>query len=106
MTQPLLIGGLLAYFNPKGPTKGELDHAYICALGLTLNMMASMTIFHANFLEMFCFGMKVRVACCSIVFRKVLKQFCFINENKTSNNVKLELIDNMLYENDVLKCEK
>jgi len=97
MTQPLLIGGLLAYFNPKGPTKGDLDHAYICALGLTLNMMVSMTIFHANFLEMFCFGMKIRVACCSIVFRKVLKKNFFYIKNKTSNNVKLEPIDNLLY---------
>lgn len=71
MTQPLLIGGLLAYFNPQGSTKGDLNHAFVCAFGLTLSMMTSMIIFHANFLEMFYFGMKLRVACCSIIFRKV-----------------------------------
>jgi len=71
MTQPLIIGGLLAYFNPGGSKIIEAKYAYMYATGLLLNMLANIVLFHYSQMEMAHIGMKIRVACCSTIYKKV-----------------------------------
>lgn len=72
MIQPLLIGGLLSYFNPNLSSETpDINQAYIYATLLTLNMFVTLVFYHAIQIEILHSGMKMRVACCSLIFRKV-----------------------------------
>ncbi|VVC32370.1 Hypothetical protein CINCED_3A012061 [Cinara cedri] len=71
--QPLLIGGLLTYFNTKETNENDLKHAYMYAGGLAITMASSMTMYHCTMIEMLHCGMKTRIACCSAVFKKALR---------------------------------
>jgi len=74
MSQPILIGGLLEYFNPDKSNAKDLNRAYCYASGLLLNMFFNILLFHYSQMETGRLGMKLRVACCSAIYKKVYHQ--------------------------------
>jgi len=78
MFQPILIGRLLSYFNTEGEKTTNLEQAYMYAACLTISTLVTMVLYHIPQVDMIHYGMKMRIACCSIIFRKV----CLIIKNK------------------------
>lgn len=74
MSQPLFIGGILSFFNVDDCAKSDLAHAYVYAFGLMLNMLITTILYHSTQIEMLHIGMKMRVACCSAIFKKVCEE--------------------------------
>ncbi|XP_018373220.1 PREDICTED: probable multidrug resistance-associated protein lethal(2)03659, partial [Trachymyrmex cornetzi] len=70
IVQPLLLGQMLLYFNTTGIDK---FYAYKCAMGIILCSAVNVFVVHPYMMDMIHLGMKVRVACCSLIYRKTLK---------------------------------
>ncbi|KAG5332701.1 L259 protein, partial [Acromyrmex heyeri] len=68
--QPLLVGQMLLYFNTMGVDK---SYAYGCAVGVILCSALNVFVIHPYMMGILHMGMKVRVACCSLIYRKTLK---------------------------------
>lgn len=68
--QPLFLGRLLRYFNTK-----EIDstHAYLFAGGVILCSAVNVFVIHPYMMAILHMGMKIRVGCCSLIYRKALK---------------------------------
>lgn len=71
ISRPLFVGGLLAYFNPVGMNVPEKKQAYFYASGLVLNMLCTALMHHYIQMELEHCGMKIRIACCSTIYKKV-----------------------------------
>jgi ABC-type multidrug transport system fused ATPase/permease subunit len=71
LIQPILLGFLLGFFKPGSETRKE--HAYFFAGGIVFLTMLSMLMFNHFTVEAFHIGMRVRAACCSLVYRKSLR---------------------------------
>jgi ABC-type multidrug transport system fused ATPase/permease subunit len=69
--QPILLGWFLGYFKPDSETKKE--DAYLFAGGIILLTILSMLMFNHFTVGAFHIGMRVRAACCSLVYRKSLR---------------------------------
>ncbi|XP_018392367.1 PREDICTED: multidrug resistance-associated protein 4-like isoform X1 [Cyphomyrmex costatus] len=70
VVQPLLLGQMLLYFNT---TDIDKFYAYKCAIGIILCSAVNVFIVHPYMMDMTHLGMKIRVACCSLIYRKTLK---------------------------------
>lgn len=70
--QPLCLGGLVSYFAPGQTTIGK-EAAYGYAAGIVLCSLLPVMIFHHYILYIFQIGMKIRVACCSLLYKKALR---------------------------------
>jgi len=81
MSQPLFIGGVLAYFNTNETEKADLGYAYMCAFGLVFSMFTSMVLQNVTLIEILHCGMKMRIACCSMIFRKVCTYYTSFTTN-------------------------
>ncbi|KAL0104939.1 hypothetical protein PUN28_016527 [Cardiocondyla obscurior] len=68
--QPLLLGQLLRFFNDENMDKG---YAYGCAAGVILCSALNVFVVHPYMMGILHMGMKIRVACCSLIYRKTLK---------------------------------
>ncbi|XP_065085907.1 ATP-binding cassette sub-family C member 4-like [Ochlerotatus camptorhynchus] len=70
--QPLCLGGLVSYFA-QGQTIISKEEAYCYAAGIVLCSLLPVMIFHHYILYIFQIGMKIRVACCSLLYKKALR---------------------------------
>lgn len=71
LIQPILLGWFLGYFKPESETTKE--DAYLFAGAIVLLTMLSMLLFNHFTVGAFHIGMRVRAACCSLVYRKSLR---------------------------------
>ncbi|XP_015184428.1 PREDICTED: probable multidrug resistance-associated protein lethal(2)03659 isoform X2 [Polistes dominula] len=68
--QPLCLGYLLRYYNTQEVSKNE---AYLYALGVILCSAVNIFVVHPYMMAILHMGMKMRVACCSLIYRKALR---------------------------------
>ncbi|KAJ8687082.1 hypothetical protein QAD02_022876 [Eretmocerus hayati] len=68
---PLLLGGLLQYFKPEPTTTYE--NALLCAGGIALTNAIQMITVNQNLYGCLHIGGRIRVAVCSLVYRKALR---------------------------------
>ncbi|KAH8394539.1 hypothetical protein KR215_004307 [Drosophila sulfurigaster] len=74
VTQPLCLGGLVAFYaNPDNADSEDRSTAYLYAGGVILCSAFNVLGMHPYMLGMFHTGMKVRVAMCSMIYRKALR---------------------------------
>ncbi|XP_014275661.1 probable multidrug resistance-associated protein lethal(2)03659 [Halyomorpha halys] len=70
VSQPLLLGGLIRYFSSTTMSKEE---AYMYAFGIIATTGLQIILSHPYLMAIMHTGMKVRVATCSLIYRKSLK---------------------------------
>ncbi|CAG2057728.1 unnamed protein product [Timema podura] len=71
-SQPLFLGRLIQYFSPSNENI-TLEQAYIYALGVIMCSTINVFAIHPYMMAIFHMGMKIRVACCSLIYRKSLR---------------------------------
>ena len=69
--QPLCLGQLLRYFHPDSDM--STSTAYLYATGVVLCTAFPVLIYQLNNFKMHHLGMQMRVASCSLIYRKSLK---------------------------------
>lgn len=77
--QPQCLGGLVTYFTPGGDKEISTNDAYLFAAGIVICSLFSITVFHPFILYAFQLGMRVRLTCCSLIYKKVISSL--IHEN-------------------------
>ncbi|KAK5646813.1 hypothetical protein RI129_005277 [Pyrocoelia pectoralis] len=74
MSQPLLLAKLIAYYAPSTSTSiTSKDEAYFYAAAVVLCSLLVVLFHYPYMIGVLHTGMKLRVACCSLVYRKTLK---------------------------------
>ncbi|XP_026322609.1 probable multidrug resistance-associated protein lethal(2)03659 isoform X1 [Hyposmocoma kahamanoa] len=68
----MCLEGLINYFSPSH-TGISTTHAYLYALGVVGLMAISASILHPMLLWLLHLSLKIRVACCSLIYRKLLR---------------------------------
>ncbi|KAL1140804.1 hypothetical protein AAG570_000732 [Ranatra chinensis] len=71
IAQPLFLGGLIDHFTPE--SKVSKYEAYLYATGIILCSAITVLSMHPYMMGIMHIGMKVRVAACSLIYRKALK---------------------------------
>ncbi|RZC36351.1 multidrug resistance-associated protein, partial [Asbolus verrucosus] len=72
MSQPLFIGKLMEYYTPN-QTAISKKTAYIYASSIVLMSFINVMFGHSYMMGLQHLGMKIRVACCSLIYRKSLR---------------------------------
>jgi ATP-binding cassette subfamily C (CFTR/MRP) protein 4 len=72
MSQPLFIGKLMEYYTPNQNTITK-NTAYIYASGIVVMSFFNVLLGHSYMLGLQHLGMKIRVASCSLIYRKSLR---------------------------------
>ncbi|CAH1236014.1 unnamed protein product [Diabrotica balteata] len=72
LSQPLLLRKLIEYYEPS-QTSITLTEAYIYSLCIVLCSLLYVVFCHSFHLSLQHLGMKIRIACCSLIYRKSLK---------------------------------
>ncbi|KAK7479006.1 hypothetical protein BaRGS_00029767, partial [Batillaria attramentaria] len=71
VVQPLLLGGLIRYFTPNSTT--SITEVYLYAMGVSLCAILLAVAHHPYFFGVTRMGMQMRVACCSLMYKKALR---------------------------------
>ncbi|XP_067014167.2 probable multidrug resistance-associated protein lethal(2)03659 [Anabrus simplex] len=69
--QPLFLGRLIRFY--RSDTRVSENDAYLYAISVVLCSVANIFVIHPYMMAIFHMGMKMRVACCSLIYRKALK---------------------------------
>ncbi|CAH1987634.1 unnamed protein product [Acanthoscelides obtectus] len=72
IAQPIVLGQLISFYTP-GQQEITQEEAYYYAAGVVLCSLMNILIAHPYMMGMLHLGMKLRVACCSLIYRKSLK---------------------------------
>ncbi|XP_050060625.1 probable multidrug resistance-associated protein lethal(2)03659 isoform X2 [Aphis gossypii] len=72
MSQPMLIGELLAYFNHDNSKNIDIKYAYLYSSVLICSMLMSTILLFFIYEEMMNEVIKAKAACCSLIYRKTL----------------------------------
>lgn len=76
MIQPVLLGKLIEYFEASSPgDKPALYEAYGYAVGISVTTIGLALLHHLYFYHVQRAGMKIRVAMCHMIYRKVSLEF-------------------------------
>ncbi|XP_011505353.1 PREDICTED: probable multidrug resistance-associated protein lethal(2)03659 [Ceratosolen solmsi marchali] len=73
VSQPLLLARLLKYFSIHNDNMISREEAYIYAGGVILCSALNILVIHPYMMAILHMGMKMRVACCTLIYRKSLK---------------------------------
>ncbi|KAH0807341.1 hypothetical protein GEV33_015450 [Tenebrio molitor] len=73
LIRPYFLKKLLRYYTPK-ENDVTLQKAYTYAGLLVFATFADLIVYHWYMMGLSALGMKIRVACCSLIYRKCLKQ--------------------------------
>lgn len=68
----MALGRLILYYTPNQAEISERD-AYIYAAGVVICSLLNVFLIHPYMMGVLHMGMKLRVACCSLIYRKSLK---------------------------------
>ncbi|KAK0092933.1 hypothetical protein PV326_000289 [Microctonus aethiopoides] len=88
--QPFALGRFLRYFSDDDMSKME---AYLYALGLILTSFTHLLFAHTYWMAATHMSMKMRVACCSLIYRKALRLSKSALDNATIGQV-MNLLSN------------
>lgn len=72
VVQPIILGQLISFYRP-GQTEISQEEAYYYAAGVVLCSLINILFAHPYMLGVLHLGMKIRVGCCSLIYRKALK---------------------------------
>ncbi|XP_005190477.1 probable multidrug resistance-associated protein lethal(2)03659 [Musca domestica] len=92
-SQPLFLGALVSYYADPETDKTDKSKAGLYALGVILSSAGSVLFMHPNMLGIVHVGMKIRVAICSMIYRKALRLSKSAMVNTTSGQM-VNLISN------------
>ncbi|XP_049951176.1 probable multidrug resistance-associated protein lethal(2)03659 isoform X3 [Schistocerca serialis cubense] len=71
VAQPLFLGLLLQYFTPGSQI--PISDAYLYATAVIMCSLVTALVLHPYMMAMFHLGLKMRVASCSLIYRKALR---------------------------------
>lgn len=72
-TQPLFLGKLVSFYASSDADNADTTNAYLYAVGVILTSALNVFCMHPNMMGMQHTGMKIRVALCSLLYRKSLR---------------------------------
>ncbi|XP_071455641.1 ATP-binding cassette sub-family C member 4-like [Hetaerina americana] len=82
---PIFLGNLIKHFTPESGISKE--SAYLFASGIIICTGISIMVMHPYLMAILHLGMKVRVSCCSLMYRKVLRLSKYALGNTTVGQI-------------------
>ncbi|XP_073844740.1 probable multidrug resistance-associated protein lethal(2)03659 [Musca autumnalis] len=92
-SQPLFLGALVSFYADPETDKSDQSKALLYAIGVIVASAGTVLFMHPNMLGIVHMGMKIRVAICSMIYRKALRLSKSAMVNTTSGQM-VNLISN------------